>query len=115
MKTAARITSGDGFAVKSSVTVDGKRLVFSRAKPQVDVSVAEFSAKGPRLSTPRQLTFDEADDLPFDWTPDNKAVLFISNRTGTDNIFRQRMDTHSAEMLVFGPEKRSVSRLNPDG
>jgi len=32
---AARITSGDGFAVKPSVTADGKRLVFNRAKPQV--------------------------------------------------------------------------------
>jgi Tol biopolymer transport system component/DNA-binding winged helix-turn-helix (wHTH) protein len=113
--TAARITSGDGFAVKPSVTANGKRLVFIRAKPQADVYVAEFSARGSRLSTPRRLTFDEADDLPFDWTPDNKAVLFISNRTGTDNIFRQRMDATSAEMLVFGPEKRSVGRLNPDG
>jgi Tol biopolymer transport system component/DNA-binding winged helix-turn-helix (wHTH) protein len=113
--TAARITSGDGFASQPSVTADGKRLAFIRAKPQTDVYVAEFSAKGPRLSTPRRLTFDEADDLPFDWTPDNKAVLFISNRTGTDNIFRQRMDATSAEMLVFGPEKRSVGRLNPDG
>jgi Tol biopolymer transport system component/DNA-binding winged helix-turn-helix (wHTH) protein len=113
--TAARITSGDGFAVKPSVTADGKRLVFIRAKPQEDVYVAEFSAKGPRLSTPRRLTVDEADDLPFDWTPDNKAVLFISNRTGTDNIFRQRIDATSAEMLVFGPEKKSVGRLNPDG
>jgi Tol biopolymer transport system component/DNA-binding winged helix-turn-helix (wHTH) protein len=113
--TAARITSGDGFAVQPSVTADGKRLVFIRAKPQTDVYVAEFSAKGPRLSTPRQLTFDEADDLPFDWTPDNKAVLFISNRTGTGNIFRQRIDATSAEMLVFGPEKKSVDRLNPDG
>ena len=113
--TAERITDGDGFAVKPSVTADGRRLVFIRAKPQADVYVAEFSAKGPRLSTPRRLTFDEADDLPFDWTPDNKAVVFISNRTGTDNIFRQGMYATSADMLVPGPEKRSVGRLNPDG
>ena len=113
--TAERITGGDGFAVKPSVTADGRRLVFIRAKPQADVYVAEFSAKGPRLSTPRRLTFDEADDLPFDWTPDNKAVVFISNRTGTDNIFRQGMYATSADMLVPGPEKRSVGRLNPDG
>jgi Tol biopolymer transport system component/DNA-binding winged helix-turn-helix (wHTH) protein len=113
--TAARITSGDGFAVKPSVTADGKRLAFNRARPQVDVYIAEFSAKGPRLSIPRRLTFDDADDLPFDWTADNKAVLFISNRTGTTNIFRQRMDETSAEMLVFGPEEKSVCRMNPDG
>jgi Tol biopolymer transport system component/DNA-binding winged helix-turn-helix (wHTH) protein len=114
--TAARITSGDGFAVKPSVTADGKRLVFNRAKPQVDVYVAEFSAKGPRLSTPRRLTFDEANDIPFDWTLDNKAVLFTSDRTGTPNIFRQRMDEASAEMLIFDREKKSsICRLSPDG
>jgi len=114
--TPARITSGDGFAVKPSVTADGKHLVFNRAKPQADVYVSEFSAKGPRLSTPHRLTFDEGDDLPFDWTPDNKAVLFISNRTGTTNIFRQRIDEASAEMLVVDQEKKSaICRLSPDG
>jgi Tol biopolymer transport system component len=113
--TPAEITSGDGFAVKPSVTANGKRLAFNRAKPQVDVYISEFSTKGPRLSEPRRLTSDEADDLPFDWTVDNKAELFISNRTGTTNIFRQRMNETSAEMLVFGPEEKSVCRLNPDG
>jgi hypothetical protein len=62
--------------VKPSVTADGKHLVFNRAKPQLDVYVPEFFAKGPRLSTPRRLTLDDADDLPFDWTLDNKALLF---------------------------------------
>jgi Tol biopolymer transport system component len=74
---AARITNGDGFAVKPSATEDSKHLVFNRTKPQADVYISEFFPKGPRLSTPRQLTFDESNDLPFDWTPDNKAVLFI--------------------------------------
>ena len=105
--TPERITSGDGFAVKPSITADSKRLVFNLAKPQVDVYVSEFFAKGPRLSTPRRLTLDDADDFPFDWTVDNKAVLFISNRTGTDNIFRQRIDETSAEMLAFGPKEKS--------
>jgi len=111
-----RVTSGDGFVVKPSVTADGKHLVFNRAKTQVDVYVSEFSAKGPRLSAPRRLTFDDANDLPFDWTPDNKAVLFISNRTGATNIFRQRIDQTSAEMLVVDQEKKSaICRLSPDG
>jgi serine/threonine protein kinase len=113
--TPARITSGDGFAVKPSITADSKRLVFNRAKPQTDVYVSEFFAKGPRLSRPRRLTLDDADDFPFDWTVDNKAVLFTSNRTGTDNIFRQRIDETSAEMLAFGPKEKSDCRLNPDG
>ena len=114
--TAARITSGDGFVVKPSVTADGKHLVFSRTKPQADVYISEFSSKGPRISTPRQLTFEQGDDLPFDWTPDNEAVLFISDRTGTNNIFRQRIDETSAEMLVIDQDKKSaICRMSPDG
>jgi Tol biopolymer transport system component len=92
--------------------------VFGRFKPQLDVYLAEFFAKGPRLGTPRRLTLDDADDLPFDWTADDSAVLFTSNRTGTSNIyniFRQKIDETSAEMLVFGPEQKTISRLNRDG
>lgn len=112
----ARITSGEGFVVKPSVTADSKHLVFNRTKPQADVYISEFSSKGPRISTPRQLTFDESDDLPFDWTIDNKSVLFISDRTGTTNIFRQRIDANSAEMLVVDQDKKSaICRLTPDG
>jgi Tol biopolymer transport system component len=47
--------------------------------------------------------------------PDNKTVLFTSNRTGTLNVFRQNIDDASAQMLVFGPEQKTVLRLSPDG
>jgi DNA-binding winged helix-turn-helix (wHTH) protein/Tol biopolymer transport system component len=114
--TPARITSGDGFVVKPSITADGKRLVFNRATPQADVYVADFSANGPWLSSPRRLTLDDSDDIPFDWTADNKAVLFIFDRTGTPNIFRQGIDETTAEMLVVDREKRlQICRLSPDG
>jgi eukaryotic-like serine/threonine-protein kinase len=113
--TPSRITNGDDLVNQPSVTSDGKRLVFNRLKPQLDVYVAEFFAKGSRLGTPRRLTLDDANDLPFDWTADDSAVLFISNRTGANNIFKQRIDETSAEMLVFGSEQKAISRLNPDG
>jgi eukaryotic-like serine/threonine-protein kinase len=115
--TPSRITTGDDFVNQPSVTSDGTRLVFNRLKPQLDVYVAEFSAMGPRLGTPRRLTLDDADDLPFDWTADDKAVVFTSNRTGGGvfNIFRQRIDETSAEMVISGPEQKTISRLSPDG
>jgi serine/threonine protein kinase len=114
----SKITSGNDHVNQPSVTTDGKTLVFSRFKPQLDVYVAEFFAKGPRLGTPRRLTLDDADDLPFDWTSDDSAVLFTSNRTNAGsifNIFRQRIDESSAEMLVSGPEQKAVARLNAEG
>jgi len=113
-----KITSGDDHVNQPSITADGKELVFSRYQPQLDVYVAEFFVKGPHLGTPRRLTLDNSDDLPFDWTFDDSSVLFTSNRTNASsifNIFRQRIDESSAEMLVSGPEQKSVARLNSDG
>ncbi len=111
---AERITSGEGLIGQPSITADGKRLAFNRVNSQLDVYVSEFSAKTAKASTPRRLTLDDADDLPFDWMPDSKAVIFISNRTGKPNIYRQRIDETSAEMLVSGPEDKEICRLSPD-
>ena len=110
-----RITSGEGMIAQPSVTTDGKRMAFNRVNSQLDVYVSEFSAKTAKASTPRRLTLDDADDIPFDWTPDSKAVIFISNRTGKPNIYRQRIDETSAEMLQSGPDGKNVCRVSPDG
>jgi Tol biopolymer transport system component len=82
-----RITSGEALIAQPSITADGKRLTFNRVNSQLDVYVSEFSAKTGKVSTPRRLTLDEADDRPFDWTPDSKAVIFMSNRTGKPEHF----------------------------
>jgi hypothetical protein len=76
-----------------SITADGKRLAFNRVNSQLDVYVSELSAKAAKASTPRRLTLDDADDLPFDWTPDSKAVIFISNRTGKRNRHAEAAST----------------------
>jgi len=112
---AERITSGEGLIGQPSITADGKRLAFNRMNSQSDVYVSEFSAKSGKASTPRRLTLDEANDVPYDWTPDSKAVIFISNRTGKRNIFRQRINESSAEMLGLGPEEKGICRVSPDG
>jgi eukaryotic-like serine/threonine-protein kinase len=113
-----KITSGEDFVNYASATTEGKKFVFSKCKVQLDVYVAEFFAKGPHLATPRRLTLDDADDLPLDWTFDDSSVLFLSNRTGAGNIFNiftQRIDQNSADMVVSGPEQKMMARMNPDG
>jgi Tol biopolymer transport system component len=42
-------------------------------------------------------------------------VLFDSDRTGSFNIFKQRLDQDSAEALTSGSESKSTPRLSPDG
>ena len=111
----SRITTGSGFINQISMTADGSRLLFLRTKPEMDVYVADWAATTARMGSPRRLTLDDSDDFPFDWTVDGKAVIFISTRTGVRNVFEQKIDQTSAEMLSSGPEPKAIARLTPDG
>jgi len=110
-----RITTGSGIADQPTLTADARHLFFVRLRPEMDVYVADWTLDRFRLGALRRLTLDDADDLPFDWTPDSKAVLFISNRTGAPNIFEQKTDETTAQMLSLGADRKAISRLTPDG
>ena len=113
--SATRLTHGTGLADLLSVTSDGKRLAFFRQTIEPDVYVTDLEASGTKLSPPRRLTLDERADYPYDWTPDSTSIIFISNRNGTYDIFKQRLDDSEPELLIRGPENKSVARLAPDG
>jgi len=115
MGAPSRLTNGAGYVSQFSTTADGKHLVLLRSNGEADVYVGLFTASSLRPLTPRRLTLDDANDFPFDWTPDSKAVLFISDRAGAPNIFRQDLDKPTAEMLSLGSEGKLVCRLNPEG
>ena len=113
--SATRLTLGTGLADLLSVTSDGKRLAFFRQTIEPDVYVTDLEASGTKLSPPRRLTLDDRADYPYDWTPDSTSIIFISNRNGTYDIFKQRLDDSEPELLIRGPENKSVARLAPDG
>jgi Tol biopolymer transport system component len=76
--------------------------------------LTEIDSETHSLSKPHRLTLDKNPNIVTDWTPDSRAVLFISNRHGTYMIFRQATDQAVPEVLVeghgiFGP------RMSPEG
>jgi Tol biopolymer transport system component/predicted Ser/Thr protein kinase len=112
----ARITNWVGFSFASPTgTADGKRLAFLKFNFQSNVYVAEVQAGGARITTPRRLTLDERNDFPTTWTSDSRAVIFFSDRNGTNQIFKQNLDQHTAEMMISGPEDAWMPRVSPDG
>lgn len=111
----SRMTQDRGSAVGLSATSDGNRIVLLRRTAQADVYLSDIDARGKRVSKPRRFTLDERQDFPFAWTPDSKAVLFLSDREGPLHIFRQRIDQTQPELLVGGNERMWVPRLTPDG
>ena len=89
--------------------------VFLKLNFQSNVYIAELEAGGARLSTPRRLTLDDRNDCPAAWTSDSAGVLFWSDRNGPNQIFKQKIDEHTAETVIAGPDQAWMPRVSPDG
>jgi Tol biopolymer transport system component len=109
-----RLTSGTGNISSISSSTDGKRITYLKGIPQPDVYVAEI--KGAALiGEPQRLTFEEHKDIPYDWTPDSKEIIFASDRTGALSIYKQAIDQPVPDLLVRSNRQLVESRLSPDG
>jgi hypothetical protein len=112
-----QITNWSGFSLAGpNASADGKRLVFARLNAQTVVYVGELEKEGTRLkSPPRGLTLDDRDDWPTAFTPDSQAILFDSDRSGKEDIYKQNLDQDRAEPLVSTSQVDRLPRLSPDG
>jgi len=110
-----RLTDWVGVHAGFGGTQDGRQLAVSKLSAEADVYVGELEASGHGLKQPRRLTLDEHNDYPGGWMPDNKTVLFWSDRNGTVDIFKQALDQESAELVVTGPDDKANPVASPDG
>ena len=122
-----RFTNWSGFCVDTlSVTADGKKLAFRRSTVQSSVYFADLQANGVGITIPRRLTLNEGRDYPAAWTADSNAVVFVSNRNGLWELFRQSLDEETAQPIVTvsaaeaerteaGEFNPTIPRMSPDG
>jgi Tol biopolymer transport system component/DNA-binding winged helix-turn-helix (wHTH) protein len=111
---STRITNDRGIADSLSIASGGRRLALLRRAFQAGVFISQIGAQGKSLSTPQSLTW-EGNSFPFSWTTDSKAVLFVSDRNGPMQLFKQAIDQTQPELLVGGRDNVGVPRLSPDG
>ena len=101
-----------------TVTANGKRLAFLKSRLQLDVYAGELGKGGNSLGPPRRLTLDNRGlgSSPGSWTQDSRAILFISDRNGKDEIFRQGLNENVAQAVVQLPgDQPHNPRLSADG
>ena len=110
-----RITSGPDAKPLESVSTDGKRMAFIRTNIVPTVYTTEVNQRTRQIAPLERLTMDELQNRPYEWTPDGKAVLYVSNREGGFHIFRQDMDSATPELVVGAPYYTNILRLNPEG
>lgn len=109
-----RLTNDAGAVFSVSASGDSKRIAYIKGAQQPDVYVAKIESSGT-LQEPQRLTLDDRRDLPYDWTIDNKEVIFVSDRTGSFSIYKQAIDQTVPELLATGNQHLVLARLSPDG
>lgn len=114
-RTRATPTCGP-FSAGISVAENGKRAAILREASQADIYLTEVDPRTQHLSTPQRLTLDERDDWANAWTADGGSVLYVSERDGPMQIYRQDIAETQPELLV-GANDDIVGwpRLTPDG
>ena len=111
-----RLTNwGAGCAGSTSVTADGKKLIFNKWMAHASIYVTDLAPNGTSISRTRRFTLTESWDLPADWTTDSKEVIFRSNRNGHWGIFKQSLSEDTAEPLVLRSEDIGHTIVTPDG
>jgi serine/threonine protein kinase/Tol biopolymer transport system component len=98
-----------------SFTADGKHFAFVRGIDQYTIYTSDLEANGTRISPPKPLTLSESRNIPSGWTSDSKMVVFISDRNGPMEIFRQPVDAKAAQRIFTGQAITGAARLSPDG
>ena len=111
---AVQLTNGVGQIGGLSVATDARRLILWRVNTRPQAYLTEMDAETHRFKTPRRLTLDESTNWATAWTPDSRAVLFSSDRSGTSQLYRQAIDQAVPE-LVVEDHGSGLPRLNPEG
>jgi Tol biopolymer transport system component len=102
-----RITPWGGYADKIDCSPDGNRIVFS--KPEFgqggkSSNVYTVQAGGSNVVQVTHETGGSVNDGADSWSPDGTKIAYVSNKSGTYQIWTMNADGTGATQLTHGPE-----------
>lgn len=96
----------------ATLSPDGGTFVFSVRNELW--SVPTKKGKGPNADDATQLTdWEGVDDNPV-FTPDGKAIFFVSDRNGGERLYRMDLATKAITAITKGDNDVLETRLTPD-
>lgn len=111
-----RLSNWSGFCVgKTSVTADGKRLVFLESSGQTDAYIAQLAANSVDVTGITHIAVT-GENNPTAWTADGQAVISQRNRNGHWGLFKQVLNAPTMEPIVVDDQvDAGGARVSPDG
>jgi TolB protein len=111
--TPQRVTMGTGPETHPDVSRDGARLVYSTFSQQFDVTVIDL-----RAGTRFEIRSSVLDNMPT-LSPDGSAVVFVSNRSGSYELWRQAIRNGGPDgppvRLTDHGDNVALPAFSPDG
>jgi TolB protein len=106
-----QVTSGSGWEAEARISPDGSDIVYVAEGADGNVDLWLVDARG-RGGTPIRLTDHAARDNSPAWFPDGSAIAFVSDRSGTTDVWKVARLGGSPTMIVGSAESPAIS---PDG
>ena len=107
---AVQITSGrDEGRAGVSVTPDGKIVYAATTGGNTDLWIVNQDG-----SNQGQLTYDPSPDYSPSVSPDNRSIVFVSDRSGIPNLWKIAIDGSRPQQLTSGGEDYNPD-ISPDG
>ena len=110
-----RVTSGAGVETRPAVDA-GEQIVFSSLTSNVDLWTLPTDALAAKATGPMtRLSDDAARDAYPSFTPDGSALVFLSNRSGTYDLWVRDIATGKETMLAARTAFPSIPLMSKDG
>jgi Tol biopolymer transport system component len=110
-----RILALPGADINVAATDTGP-TVFSSVNRTTDIwSIPVNADAGKVLGEPENLTNDAAHDYEPSLSADGKRMVFVSDRTGRNEVWLRDLTTRKETQLTATPEEETRARISPDG
>jgi len=111
-----QLASFEGFSPGFlNATPDGKVLSLIKTRASVDAYVGELDSNNP--FAPQRLTLDTYHNYPQAWSRDNRTLIFVSDRNGKNELFKQGLDESVPQKIATSAagDLGTGNGLSPDG
>lgn len=117
MAAPERLTFAGSGAADPALSRDGRRLAYSQRAVRQNIWRADLDAGGAAVGTPRALTPSTREDGWPQYSPDGRRIAFVSDRSGTRQVYVCDADGSNLERLtsLAGGVERPYPGWSPDG
>ena len=107
---------GNAMSIYPAVTKDNKKISFSLVEDNSDIYIMDFDSRTTRMGGRIiDVAADRRNDSQPCWSPDEKQIVFVSDREGQQDLYALQLENGTLRRLTFSKSSKFLPRITPDG